>query len=137
MNKFRAEIKDFSSHNIIDIRVMYYSKNEPYTFRFNNALKDLEKFDLKIVDSAGKVPEELGYIMINPKNWDDTYAEISQTEPFIYKIEGEIVKLKEYPDHVKFSLRRGIISYLLKKGEKYFIHLQCNEEVSNTIEVQY
>jgi hypothetical protein len=131
---FKAKLEGVKEEDKFILKMMYFGKSvKEQPFRFFNAFKTIEARDLKIEDKNGKVLERFGNGSISPKNTNETNTMISETKSFIYESRAWIEKFDE--EHIILDFITA--SYLLKKGDPYYIYLLYLDEVTDKIEIVF
>lgn len=124
--KYKIEIKNKSTQDKFILEVSYSPKeDETVEFKFSNNLHLLEKNLLKILDGENLLHPD-AIISIRPKKMHEERISISGDKPFVYIIQGSLIK---EPPFIRLKLLS--VEYLLEPEKEYIIELGRDNDISN------
>lgn len=127
----RIENKSDSKTFILDV-VHYSTNGEPFEVTIDNGTNRVERLSFKFTDSNEKIQNFYTETIAIPTQRNKTILKVEKDNPAIYTIYGKKI---DVDDHILLELKR--ISYLFKKSEKYFLHIDTGNIISNKIELVF
>lgn len=131
MKNLTAHITNYSNEKKFELHITYKPKSKaPVSLVFGNNSGSLERTRLDFFDKNNVIIQPIGYTMINPVSSDKSEITVSNQEPFVYIVQGDLLDLSD-----KVHLKLKSVEYLFIKSERYYVRYRYAGESTELLEL--